>query len=66
MSTDYKFTGWVAHDKDAINGNMKWEEFKPKTWEEDDGPSAMSNGSLHVADNTISRHRNHPQWNLRQ
>lgn len=37
MATDQqKFVGWVAHDKDAVNGNMKWEEFNTKTWSEDD------------------------------
>lgn len=30
------FPGWIAHDKEAINGNMKWESYKPKTWEETD------------------------------
>ena len=34
MSHDYKFEGWVGHDKDCINGKLSWEEFKPKTWEE--------------------------------
>jgi len=34
MSHDYKFEGWVGHDKDCVNGKLSWEEFKPKTWEE--------------------------------
>jgi len=33
-ATDYKFHGWQGLDKNCIHGNMKWDEFKPKTWEE--------------------------------
>jgi hypothetical protein len=33
--TDYKFYGWVGKDKNCI-GNLTWEEYKPKTWTEDD------------------------------
>ena len=36
MSTDYKFAGWLGENKDAVNGNMSWKEFEPKTWEETD------------------------------
>lgn len=35
-STDYKFEGWLGHDADSVNGNMKWGEFEPKKWTEDD------------------------------
>lgn len=35
-STDYKFEGWVALDKTAGKGNMVWQEFEPKEWEETD------------------------------
>lgn len=35
-ATDYKFEGWAAHDPSAIEGNMKWQEIKPKAWEETD------------------------------
>ena len=35
MADNNKFQGWLGHDKNAI-GNMKWEEFEPKTWEETD------------------------------
>lgn len=33
---DYKFEGWVAHDSSSAEGNMVWEEFEPKSWEETD------------------------------
>ena len=36
MSTDYKFQGWMAHDKDSANGKMVWQEYEPKTWTESD------------------------------
>ncbi|RYP17470.1 hypothetical protein DL765_004516 [Monosporascus sp. GIB2] len=31
-----KFQGWVGHDAEAAKGNMKWGEFEPKKWTEDD------------------------------
>lgn len=36
MSKDYKFEGWMGHDKDSVNGKLVWEEFEPKPWEETD------------------------------
>jgi hypothetical protein len=36
MSTDYKFQGWMGLDKSADKGNMKWQEYEPKKWEETD------------------------------
>ncbi|KAF2166918.1 hypothetical protein M409DRAFT_54683 [Zasmidium cellare ATCC 36951] len=35
-STDYKFEGWLGHDPSSVKGNMKWGEFEPKKWDEDD------------------------------
>ncbi|KAF2744701.1 cinnamyl-alcohol dehydrogenase 1 [Sporormia fimetaria CBS 119925] len=34
--TDYKFEGWCGHGPDSAEGKMKWEEYEPKTWSEDD------------------------------
>ncbi|KAL7420711.1 hypothetical protein Q5752_004662 [Cryptotrichosporon argae] len=36
MATDNKFEGWAAVGKDSIEGNLKWQEYEPKTWMEDD------------------------------
>lgn len=36
MSTDYKFEGWLAYEKDAVDGKMKWADYEPKTWSEND------------------------------
>lgn len=36
MSTDYKFEGWVGKDPESAQGNMVWEEYEPKPWEETD------------------------------
>ncbi|KAF9883263.1 hypothetical protein FE257_003819 [Aspergillus nanangensis] len=36
MTTDYKFEGWMGLDSQAANGNMVWQEFEPKPWEETD------------------------------
>ena len=34
--TDYKFEGWLGHDKESALGKMQWGEFEPKAWEEND------------------------------
>ena len=34
--TDYKFEGWMGLDANAAWGNMVWQEFEPKEWEETD------------------------------
>lgn len=36
QTQDYKFEGWVGKDKKSVEGNMVWEDFEPKAWEEDD------------------------------
>ncbi|KAI9927277.1 hypothetical protein ASPWEDRAFT_165841 [Aspergillus wentii DTO 134E9] len=36
MATDYKFEGWMGLDNTAAEGNMVWQEFEPKPWEETD------------------------------
>jgi alcohol dehydrogenase (NADP+) len=36
MSIDYKFQGWMGLDETADKGNMKWQEYEPKKWEETD------------------------------
>ncbi|EON66752.1 hypothetical protein W97_05998 [Coniosporium apollinis CBS 100218] len=36
MSTQYKFQGWMGLDKDAVNGNMVWQEYEPKPFEDTD------------------------------
>ncbi|EGP92461.1 unnamed protein product [Zymoseptoria tritici ST99CH_1A5] len=34
--SSYKFEGWLGEDKDSVKGNMRWGEFEPKKWTEDD------------------------------
>ena len=36
MSTSYKFRGWLGLDPSSVEGNMKWQGYEPKTWEETD------------------------------
>lgn len=36
MSSDYKFQGWLGLDKNADKGNMVWQEYTPKTFQEND------------------------------
>ncbi|KAK7177452.1 NADP-dependent alcohol dehydrogenase (zinc-binding dehydrogenase) [Paraphaeosphaeria sporulosa] len=33
---DYKFEGWCGHGPGSVKGNMKWEEYEPKKWSEND------------------------------
>lgn len=33
---DTEFEGWVAVDKSAAEGNMVWQTYDPKPWEETD------------------------------
>ncbi|KAL6828697.1 GroES-like protein [Trichoderma camerunense] len=35
-STETKFEGWVALDKDSAEGKMVWQEYEVKPWEETD------------------------------
>ncbi|KAE8336730.1 hypothetical protein BDV24DRAFT_154987 [Aspergillus arachidicola] len=34
-NSDYVFQGWMGLDKDSV-GNMKWQTYEPKPWEETD------------------------------
>ncbi|KAF5712264.1 NADP-dependent alcohol dehydrogenase 6 [Fusarium mundagurra] len=36
MTTDYKFEGWMGEDEKSAEGNMVWQEYEPKKWEETD------------------------------
>ncbi|MCJ1467144.1 hypothetical protein MMC07_005766 [Pseudocyphellaria aurata] len=36
MSDDYTFQGWMGLDPSAVEGNMKFQSFDPKPWEETD------------------------------
>jgi len=46
---DHKFFGWVAKDKNSI-GNLVWEEYTPKTWEEDDVEIKISHCGICASD----------------
>ena len=36
LENDYKFEGWMGLDPSSAEGNMVWQEFEPKPWEEND------------------------------
>src|SRR5947209_4244655 len=36
MAQNYVFQGWLGHDPKSAEGNMKWESYEPKTWQETD------------------------------
>lgn len=62
MSTNYKFQGWMGLDKSADQGNMKWQDYEPKKWEESDvdiqaspprGPIISGKNNSRLADHTL-------------
>lgn len=47
MTTDYKFKGWGAFDKNCVSdGGFKEFEYEPKGWAEDDVDSELALSSL--------------------
>ncbi|SPO04371.1 related to alcohol dehydrogenase, class C [Cephalotrichum gorgonifer] len=36
MATDYKFQGWLGYSPESVKGQMKWDNFEPKKWTEND------------------------------
>ena len=36
MSSDQTFQGWVAHDKDSVNGKLQWGPYQVKPFQETD------------------------------
>jgi alcohol dehydrogenase (NADP+) len=36
MPMDYKFQGWLGLDRDSAKGNMVWQDYEPKPFEETD------------------------------
>lgn len=36
MATDYELEGWMGEDESSAEGNMVWQKYEPKTWEETD------------------------------
>jgi len=34
--TYYRFEGWCGHGPESVKGQMKWGEYEPKIWSEDD------------------------------
>lgn len=69
-AADYKFEGWAAHDASSIEGNMKWQEIKPKAWEETDVDikithCGMCGSDLHFLSNGWVSRR-HETWRGRR
>jgi alcohol dehydrogenase (NADP+) len=55
MATDLKWEGWVGHDVKAVEGNMVWEEFKPKAWEETDVDIQVTHSAICGSDCHVMR-----------
>ena len=64
MSTDYKFQGWMGLDKNSAEGNMKWQEYEPKKWEETDVEIKVSQVKNRLKDPLPIRVQDHPLWHL--
>ncbi|EXF83619.1 cinnamyl alcohol dehydrogenase [Colletotrichum fioriniae PJ7] len=43
---NYKFEGWLGLDKSAAEGNMVWQEFEPKEWEDTDIDIKVTNSGI--------------------
>ena len=43
---DYKFEGWLGHDKESVEGKMVWGDFEPKAWEETDVDIKISHSGI--------------------
>ncbi|VUC30451.1 unnamed protein product [Clonostachys rosea] len=53
MAQEHKFEGWVADDATSVDGNLVWNEYKPKAWEDTDVDikithSGMCGSDLHT------------------
>ncbi|PFH60258.1 hypothetical protein XA68_11245 [Ophiocordyceps unilateralis] len=55
MATDYKFEGWVGQDSAAAEGNMVWQEYEPKQWEETDIDIKISHSGICGSDMHVLR-----------
>lgn len=44
--TDYKFEGWMGLDAESAKGNMVWQEYEPKPWEETDVDIKITNSGI--------------------
>jgi alcohol dehydrogenase (NADP+) len=42
MASEYKFHGWLGLDPNSVNGNMVWQEYEPKPFEETDVDSKIT------------------------
>ncbi|PYH79005.1 GroES-like protein [Aspergillus uvarum CBS 121591] len=50
-----KFEGWMGLDRESARGQMVWQSFKPKTWEESDVDIRISHCSVCASDNCVLR-----------
>ena len=51
-----RFTGWIGYDRNAV-GNLKYGEFTPKTWTEDDVDIQITHCGICYSDiSTLSSH----------
>lgn len=55
MSVPDQFHGWVGHDESAVKGNMKWEQFTPRPFTDNDVDIEISHCGVCATDNHTLR-----------
>ncbi|KAF1960678.1 zinc-binding alcohol dehydrogenase [Byssothecium circinans] len=50
MACSYRFEGWFGLGESAVNGNLVWRAFEPKTWEETDVDIQVSHCGVCMSD----------------
>ncbi|KAK6087183.1 NADP-dependent alcohol dehydrogenase (zinc-binding dehydrogenase) [Seiridium cupressi] len=50
MANSYKFQGWLGLGPNTEEGNFQWDEFSPKTWEDDDVDIEISHCGICATD----------------
>ncbi|KAJ6788947.1 hypothetical protein PWT90_05199 [Aphanocladium album] len=43
---DHAFEGWVAHNPDSVHGNMEWQKYSPKPFQETDVDIEISHSAV--------------------
>lgn len=68
-SQNYEFQGWLGLDKNAAKGQMKWDKFEPKPFEETDVDIEISHCGICGSDIHVLRagwgptpYRKFPLW----
>ncbi|KAL8907512.1 MAG: hypothetical protein Q9171_005827 [Xanthocarpia ochracea] len=50
LNTDYTFQGWMRLDPSAADGNMRWQSYEPKQWQETDVDIKITHTGIYASD----------------